>query len=69
MQTSSSSSGSNFGPKWISVEGNEIETQYALPPFKPLKLEEGDQKSLSIPIVILGEGKDTSIENLFEQQN
>ena len=69
MQTSSSSSGSNFGPKWISVEGNEIKTQYPLPPFKPLKLEEGDQKSLSIPIVIPSEGKDTSIENVFEQQN
>ena len=62
MQTSSSSFGSNFG------QGNEIKTQYPLPPFKPLKLEEGDQKSLSIPIVILGEGKDTSIENVFEQQ-
>ena len=69
MQTSSSSSGSNFGPKWISVEGNEIKTQYPLPPFKPLKLEEGDQKSLSIPIVILSEGKGISIENVFAEQN
>ena len=69
VQTSSSSSRSNFGPKWISAEGNEIKTQYPLPPFNPLKLEEGDQKSLSIPIVILGEGKEISIENVFEQQN
>ena len=69
MQTSSSSSRSKFGPKWISTEGNEIKTQYPLPPFKPLKFEEGDKKSLSIPIVILGEGKDISIENVFEQQN
>ena len=69
MQTSSSSFGSNFGPKWISAEENELKTQYPLPPFKHLKLEEGDEKSLSIPIVIPGEGKDTSIENLFVQQN
>ena len=61
MQTFSSSSGSKFGPKWISAEGNEIKTRYPLPPFKPLILEEGDQKSLSIPIFIPGEGKDTSI--------
>ena len=69
MQTSSSSSGSNFGPKWISAKGNEIKTQYPLPPFNPFKLEEGGKNSLSIPIVIPGEGKDTSIENLFVQQN
>ena len=69
MLTSSSSFGSNFGPKWISPEENELKTQYPLPPFKNLKLEEGDEKSLSIPIVIPGEGKDTSIENVFEQQN
>ena len=69
MNTSSSSYGSNFGPNWISAKGNEIKTQYPLPPFKPLKLEEGDKNSLSIHIVILGEGKDNSIKNVFEQQN
>ena len=69
MQTPYSSYLSNFGSKWISVKGNEIKTQYPLPIFNPLKLEEGDQKSLSIPIVIPGEGKDTSIENVFQQQN
>ena len=34
-----------------------------------MKLEEGDEKSLSIPIVILGEGMGISIENVFEEQN